>query len=159
MKASSIKPDMEVCKKYIDRDHTLMVLLCLSVILLCAISWLQDWPYKVIFSVMAFIAAMFLGNKKDFPDDNWSPQQKADWTKRYTTIKIKNNELVYVSGNSPNDIERFNLDTIDSLFIVSKKLMIKFKDKSVKKVSAKFWSPNDIDSFIKYTNGVLRGSS
>ena len=108
---------------------------------------------------MAFIAAMFLGNKKDFPDDNWSPQQKADWTKRYTTIKIKNNELVYVSGNSPNDIERFNLDTIDSLFIVSKKLMIKFKDKSVKKVSAKFWSPNDIDSFIKYTNGVLRGSS
>ena len=159
MKASFIKPDMEVCKKYIDRDHTLMVLLCLLVILLCAISWFQDWPYKLVSSGMVFIAFMFLGNKKDFPTDDWSPQQKADWTKRYTTIKIKDNELVYVSGNSSNDIERFNLDAIDNLIIESKKLIIQFKDRNAKKISIKFWSSEDIENFVAYTNGILRSSS
>jgi len=159
MSIKHVKPDLEIATKHIDKDHALMLVLCISIIILSIVAWFLDWSYQPVFFVMAFIAFLFLGQKKDIPDSSWSPQQKGSWTKRCTTIKVKDGQLVYVSGDGPNDIDNYALSTIQRLDLNNNKLIIQFKDGTSKKVSAKYWANDDIQGFVNATNSQLQENS
>ena len=136
-----------------------MVLFCLGLISLALCAWQFDWSHKPVFYVMAIIGFLFLGSKKELPNEDWSPQQKAAWTKRFTTIKVKDNQLVYVSGESPNSIDTYDLSNIKLLNDKGNKLVITFIDGTVKKISTKYWSSDNVQDFIKTTNELLASSS
>ncbi len=159
MGALHVKPDKEKTIKHIQKDYALMFLLCLSVIGLAITAWLLDWRYQPVFFVMAFVAFLFLGSKKEIPDKTWTAQQKANWTKRFTTIKVKDGFLIYVAGEGPGNIDKYELEKIDSINITGNRLNLKFKDGHTKKLTTKYWSQNEVQGFVDETNKLLQNNS
>lgn len=155
MRVSYLKPDLETTIAYIKRDHAMMLLLCLSIILLAFAAWVLNWRYQPVFFVMAFVAFLFLGKKMDVPDDTWSAQQKASWSKRYTTLKVKDGALVYVYGDGPGDVVRYAFEDIKSIRKFGSKLMVDFTDGRTEKIVAKYWPQREVQMFIGEINEFL----
>ena len=146
-----LKPDLEITKKIIDRDFHILFIFLTSVIALAVYSFIQDWNYKPVFVIMATVAFLFMGQKKDFPNESWSPQQKGAWTKRYTTLKLnKDNNIVYISGDRPYERESFALEDFKNISSRKKKIVIEFNDSSLRKISTMYWSQEDVESFVEY---------
>lgn len=147
-----LKPDIDVVSKHIERDHNLMFILCFGVIVLAVVSFIMDWPYKAVFVAMAVVSFIMLGGKKDIPNESWSPQQKGAWTKRYTTLKIKDGKLTYIAGDSSSDKEVYELSDIDPLKYESNKLLIIKNGAVERKISTKYWLPEKTQEFIFNVN-------
>lgn len=159
MSALHVKPDKEKTIKHIQIDYVLMLLFCLSVIGLAILAWLLDWRYQPVFFAMAFVAFLFLGSKKEIPDETWTTQQNANWTKRFTTIKVKDGFLIYVFGEGPGDVDKYELSEIDSLNISGNRLNLKFKDGHTKKLTTKYWAQSEVKGFVDKTNKLLQRNS
>ncbi|MCP4289053.1 MAG: hypothetical protein GY792_32305 [Gammaproteobacteria bacterium] len=103
-------------------------------------AFFNDWGHLPVFVIMALVAFMFLGAKKDIPDETWSPQQKGAWAKRYTTLRINDGEIIYVAGESSNERESYSLAEIDQLQYRSNKIFI-YKNGSLnRKINCKYWN-------------------
>ena len=154
-----LKPDIDIATKHIERDYYLTFLLCISVIALAVYAFIQDWGYKPVFVIMSLVAFIFLGNKKDIPNETWTPQQKATWTKRYTTLNIKDGNIVYVSGESPSDRESYELTNISHIEHKDNKLFIIQNDSIARKISTKYWEPAQVQQFLLQANEQLSKNS
>ncbi len=159
MSTRYLKPDMETTISYIKRDHAMMLLLCVSIILLALAAWVLNWRYQPVFFVMAFVAFLFMGQKMDVPDETWSAQQKASWSKRYTTLRVKDGALVYVYGDGPGDVVRYELEDIRSIRKLGNKLLVDFKDGRSEKIIAKYWPQSEVRMFIEEINELLQPGS
>ncbi len=152
-----LKPDLAVTKKIIDRDFHLMFILLISVIALAVYAFTQDWDSKFVFLVMVVVALFFMGSKKDLPNDSWTPQQKGAWTKRYTTLKLNKDNIVYISSDKPNDKETFDLKDLKNITSQKNKIVMEFKDLPHRKISTKYWAPKDVSNFVSnVTNEINR---
>lgn len=129
-----------------------MILMIFSIILFTIYAFVQNLPHLGVYIVMSIVAFLFLGSKADIPDDTWSPQKKGAWTKRYTTLKLKDNELIYVYGDNPAHKETFDIDKLEDVEYKKNKLLLHFKNSKTHKINAKYWNPNDVKSFVDSLN-------
>ncbi|WP_373032950.1 hypothetical protein [Sulfurovum sp.] len=104
---------------------------------------------------MSIVAFLFLGSKADIPDETWSPQEKGAWTRRYTTLKLKEGQLIYVSGDRPDSRESFDMNTLKEIEYRKKKLILHFNDLTTRTINAKYWNPNLVKDFIESINAQL----
>ena len=144
-----LKPDIEITSKILNRDNMLLKVMCLSIIALAIFAYVNDFSRFGIYIVIAIVAFLFLGHTPEIPNDSWSSGEKASWTKKYTTLKIKDNELIYIYGNSPLDKDVYKINKIKTIENKRKKLKITFKDTNVFKISTKYWNPLHVDKFIE----------
>lgn len=154
-----LKPDIAITTKIIERDYYLTFLLCISVIAIAVYAFVQDWGYKPVFIVMALVAFIFLGSKKDIPNETWTPQQKASWSKRYTTLNIRDGNIVYVAGEAPSDRENYELSSISKIEYKNNQLVIIQNDSVIRKISTKYWDPTHVQQFILEANEQLSKNS
>lgn len=154
-----LKPDIDIATKLIGRDYYLTFFLCISVIALAIYAFIQDWGYKPVFVIMALVAFIFLGNKKDIPNETWTSQQKGAWTKRYTTLNIKDGNIVYISGESPSDRESYDLTKISHIEFQNNKILIISNDSVTRKINAKYWEPKQVQQFVLKANEQLPRNS
>ena len=156
--SSHLKPDLEITKRIIDRDYLITFVVIISIIVVSIYALYSDWDYKPVFVIMGIVSFVFLGNKKDFPDDSWSAQQKGAWTKRYTTLKLRNDELIYISGDSPNDRETFALEGLQSISINKNKIVLELKGASDRSISTKYWAADAVRDFVSLVESRITKS-
>jgi len=147
-----LKPDINITTKIIKKDHTMMILFCLSIIFLAVYAYLNDFSRVGIYVVIGIVAFLFLGTPIDIPNETWTSSQKASWTKKYTTLKIEKDELIYVLGNSPKDRKVFLISEINTINYKNKKLILTFINGKRYAINAKYWHPIDIKKFIDEFN-------
>ena len=147
-----LKPDIGITSKILHRDDILLKMMCVGIIILAIYAYINDFSRFGIYLVMAIIAFLFLGNSPEIPNDSWTTSQKAQWTKKFTTLKVKDNELIYIFGTKPLDKEVFSLDNIKNIIYKHKKFIVHFNDGSKKVLNAKYWNPIHINQFIETLN-------
>ncbi len=150
-----LKPDLEITTRIINRDQNLMVLMCISIIIFTIYAYIEDLSYFGVYLTMSIVAFLFLGSKADIPDETWSPQEKGAWTRRYTTLKLKEGQLIYVSGDRPDSRESFDMNTLKEIEYRKKKLILHFNDLTTRTINAKYWNPNLVKDFIESINAQL----
>jgi len=144
-----LKPDIEITSKILYRDNILLKILCVSIIIFTIYAYINNFSHFGIYLVMAIVAFLFLGDTPEIPNELWTSSQKAQWTKKFTTLKIKNNELVYIFGTKPSDKEVFLLNDIISISYKKNKIIIQLNNETTKVFNSKYWNPSDIKQFIK----------
>jgi len=123
---------------------------------LAVYSYFQDFEYWGVLMFVAVPSMMFLADTPAVPDETWSPQEKGAWTRRYTTLKLKDEKLIYVLSDKPKDVDTFELNKLNNLEYKKGKIILNFlQNAKSRKISTKYWNEEEVKRFIDNINKVL----